>query len=237
MLPAHPLATVATTDIPRDISAPRGPPGRSPVPVTVCGRRRAAAAPLSSPPRSPCPAPPNRCSSTSPATCRPPSASSARRPGHRRLARVGRASWRPRRPRRRRRPHHAADPARHASCRPGRASLARAPRLAGPASGRVRRRRHRPAATGARDRRRPLAARHPGVLPVAHACRALVVRPMASCSSPSRGAACAVDVERAIGAPVVAPVSHDPSIPRAVDAGLLRARVPRLLARELRGAA
>jgi hypothetical protein len=45
------------------------------------------------------------------------------------------------------------------------------------------------------------------------------------------------DIERAIGAPVVARVSHDPSIPRAVDAGLLRARVPRLLARELRGAA
>jgi hypothetical protein len=45
------------------------------------------------------------------------------------------------------------------------------------------------------------------------------------------------DVERAVGAPVVAIVSHDPSIPRAVDAGLLRARVPRALARELRGAA
>jgi hypothetical protein len=45
------------------------------------------------------------------------------------------------------------------------------------------------------------------------------------------------DVERAVGAPVVARVSHDPAVPRAVDAGLLRARVPRLLARELRGAA
>jgi hypothetical protein len=45
------------------------------------------------------------------------------------------------------------------------------------------------------------------------------------------------DVERAIGAPVVASVSHDPAVPRAVDAGLLRARVPRMLARELRGAA
>jgi hypothetical protein len=45
------------------------------------------------------------------------------------------------------------------------------------------------------------------------------------------------DVERAAGAPVVARVSHDPAVPRAVDAGLLRARVPRLLARELRGAA
>ena len=34
------------------------------------------------------------------------------------------------------------------------------------------------------------------------------------------------DVERAIGAPVVARVSHDPSIPRAVDAGLLHGRGP-----------
>ena len=45
------------------------------------------------------------------------------------------------------------------------------------------------------------------------------------------------DVEHAIGAPVVASVSHDPAIARAVDAGLLVARLPRLLARELRGAA
>ena len=43
------------------------------------------------------------------------------------------------------------------------------------------------------------------------------------------------DVERAAGAPVVATVSHDPAIARAVDAGLLAARMPRLLARELRG--
>jgi hypothetical protein len=45
------------------------------------------------------------------------------------------------------------------------------------------------------------------------------------------------DVERAAGAPVVARVSHDPAVQRAVDSGLLRGRVPRLLARELRGAA
>lgn len=45
------------------------------------------------------------------------------------------------------------------------------------------------------------------------------------------------DVERAVGAPVVASVSHDPAIARAVDSGLLAARLPRLLARELRGAA
>jgi hypothetical protein len=45
------------------------------------------------------------------------------------------------------------------------------------------------------------------------------------------------DVERAIGAPVVAAVSLDPAVARAVDAGLLSARLPRLLQRELRGAA
>jgi hypothetical protein len=45
------------------------------------------------------------------------------------------------------------------------------------------------------------------------------------------------EVERAIGAPVVAAVSHDPAVARAVDAGLLAARLPRLLERELRGAA
>jgi MinD-like ATPase involved in chromosome partitioning or flagellar assembly len=45
------------------------------------------------------------------------------------------------------------------------------------------------------------------------------------------------DVEHTIGSPVVARVSHDPSVPRAVDAGLLRGPLPRLLRRELRGAA
>jgi hypothetical protein len=47
----------------------------------------------------------------------------------------------------------------------------------------------------------------------------------------------AVDVERTAGAPVVASVSVDVAVSRAVDAGLLRARVPRLMQRELRGAA
>jgi len=47
----------------------------------------------------------------------------------------------------------------------------------------------------------------------------------------------AADVARAVGAPVVASVSHDPAIARAVDSGLLTARLPRLLTRELRGAA
>lgn len=45
------------------------------------------------------------------------------------------------------------------------------------------------------------------------------------------------DVERAIGAPVVASVSHDPAVARAVDAGLMASRLPRLLVREVRGAA
>ena len=45
------------------------------------------------------------------------------------------------------------------------------------------------------------------------------------------------DVATAVGAPVVAAVSHDPAIARAVDSGLLAARLPRLLSRELRGAA
>jgi hypothetical protein len=45
------------------------------------------------------------------------------------------------------------------------------------------------------------------------------------------------DVERAVGAPVVASVSVDVAVSRAVDAGLLAARVPRLMQRELRGAA
>ena len=34
------------------------------------------------------------------------------------------------------------------------------------------------------------------------------------------------DIERAIGVPVVATISHDPAVARAVDAGLLAARLP-----------
>lgn len=45
------------------------------------------------------------------------------------------------------------------------------------------------------------------------------------------------EVERSTGAPVVASVSVDVAVARAVDAGLLAARIPRLLQRELRGAA
>ena len=45
------------------------------------------------------------------------------------------------------------------------------------------------------------------------------------------------DVERCLGAPVVATVSVDPAIARAVDAGLLAARLPWVIGRELRGVA
>jgi hypothetical protein len=44
------------------------------------------------------------------------------------------------------------------------------------------------------------------------------------------------DVERSLGAPVVASVSLDIAVARAVDAGLLCARPPRTFAREVRGA-
>jgi hypothetical protein len=45
------------------------------------------------------------------------------------------------------------------------------------------------------------------------------------------------DVEQHLGVPVVAEVEVDPAVARAVDAGLLAARLPRSLARELRHAA
>ncbi len=43
----------------------------------------------------------------------------------------------------------------------------------------------------------------------------------------------AADVARAIGAPVVAEVAVDPAIARAVDAGLLAARLPRAMVKSL----
>ena len=46
-----------------------------------------------------------------------------------------------------------------------------------------------------------------------------------------------VDVERAVGAPVVAEVAVDPQVARAVDAGLLTTRLPRGFARDLSRAA
>jgi hypothetical protein len=44
----------------------------------------------------------------------------------------------------------------------------------------------------------------------------------------------AADVAAAVGAPVVSVVSVDPAVARAVDAGLMLARLPRTLLRELR---
>jgi MinD-like ATPase involved in chromosome partitioning or flagellar assembly len=46
-----------------------------------------------------------------------------------------------------------------------------------------------------------------------------------------------VDVERTVGAPVVAEVAVDPQVARAVDAGLLTTRLPRSFARDLSRAA
>ena len=45
------------------------------------------------------------------------------------------------------------------------------------------------------------------------------------------------DVERTVGAPVIAEVAVDPQVSRAVDAGLLTRRLPRSLAREVGRAA
>jgi hypothetical protein len=45
------------------------------------------------------------------------------------------------------------------------------------------------------------------------------------------------DVEQAMGVPVAATVSLDPAVARAVDAGLLATRLPRVIAKELRRAA
>ncbi len=45
------------------------------------------------------------------------------------------------------------------------------------------------------------------------------------------------DVERSLGAPVVAELQYDPAVSRAVDAGLLASRLPRSLAHSLKTAA
>ena len=74
-----------------------------------------------------------------------------------------------------------------------------------------------------------LALRRAAALPCRPDGVVLVAEPDAPCGHR--------DVERAVGVPVVASVSLDPAIARAVDAGLLAARLPRVLQRELRGAA
>ena len=45
------------------------------------------------------------------------------------------------------------------------------------------------------------------------------------------------DVERTVGAPVVAEVAVDPQVARAVDAGMLTSRLPRGFARDVARAA
>lgn len=45
------------------------------------------------------------------------------------------------------------------------------------------------------------------------------------------------DIEHALGVPVEATVSFDPAVARAVDAGLLATRLPRVISKELRRAA
>ena len=82
-----------------------------------------------------------------------------------------------------------------------------------------------PAALLAEQVTRP--ARHPSR--ATSRCRgpAACRDPTASCSSPNTGRSLtAADVARPIGAPVVARVAIDPAIARAVDAGLLAARLP-----------
>ena len=45
------------------------------------------------------------------------------------------------------------------------------------------------------------------------------------------------DVEHTLGVPVEAVIAVDPGVSRAVDAGLLTTRLPRLMTRALRGMA
>ena len=68
--------------------------------------------------------------------------------------------------------------------------------------------------------------------------RRTAVRPtgVALIHEPGRALA-AADVERAIGAPVVVEMQLDPAVARAVDSGLLTARLPRSLITTLRSAA
>lgn len=74
-----------------------------------------------------------------------------------------------------------------------------------------------------------LALRHAVASPV-HPTGVVVV------SEPGRSLR-TTDIETAIGAPVVATVAYDPAVARAVDAGLLAGRLPRVIQRDLRGAA
>jgi hypothetical protein len=89
-----------------------------------------------------------------------------------------------------------------------------------------------PAMTGAAERL--LLVTRPCYLALRRAIRG-VTRPtgVVVVAEPWRGLS-SRDIEHAIGAPVVATVSLDPLVGRAVDAGLLSTRLPRVITRELR---
>jgi hypothetical protein len=71
-----------------------------------------------------------------------------------------------------------------------------------------------------------------------HRAVSLALRPSAVVLLTEPGRALGrADVERTLGAPVVAEVAVDPQVARAVDAGLLTTRLPRGLARDLARAA
>ena len=235
------LATVADLRRPPGIPRPLvGPsPGGHPCPSPSAGRSRAAAAPPSSPPPSPCPAPPIPCSSISTASSLP-SSDCPSRPA--RASPTGSAPTRP--------PGALDDLA---------VFVDRTTRLIPEGRRPVDLRSTRWAELAAWLATSPASVVDAGTNPppldlldgdvrsllVTRACYLALRRAAAApcrpdgvvlVTEPGR-ALRAADVARAVGAPVVASVSHDPAIARAVDAGLLTARLPRLLARELRGAA
>jgi hypothetical protein len=88
----------------------------------------------------------------------------------------------------------------------------------------------------------PLAAHATSSLLVTRPCYLAIRRAVAApirptgivlVDEPGRGLR-AADVEHALGVPVVATSRIDPAVARAVDAGLLAGRVPRVIARDLR---
>ena len=224
----------------RPLSGPS--PGGHPCPSPSAGRPREAAARPSSPPPSPCPAPPIHCSSISAASCPPCSACPS-------PSRQGIADW-------------LASDAPPAALddlavfvdrttrlipgarRPVDAVAADGDELAEWLTTRCQAT-VVDAGTGAPPRRPPprrrraQPARHPALLPrVGQGRRGRTVPTRRRrAGRRARPGAAPADVARDVGAPVVATVSHDPPIPRR-RCGLLRAsRLPRLLMRELRGAA
>ena len=165
---------------------------------------------------------------------RPPLGARPRRtiaPGHPRLGAVGRHAEpadRPRDPGGGRRVLVCAGLARAPADAERWQALGRGPRRT--RRHRRRRRRHRAAAGRPRRRRRPHAARHPRLLPGAAARRARSRSGrQVSCSSRNPAGPCAPrDVERRSARRSWRRIALDPAVARAVDAGLLAARLPRL---------